>query len=344
MTRWAVVLAGGVGSRFWPLSTPERPKQLLPLVNSDPLLVNTLRRLEPIVPPERTLILTNASLTDAIAAIAPNVPRENIIAEPKPAGTAAALAWAALEVERRDGPDAAMLCVHADWAIGNDQGFRETLLAAEQAARVEQALVTVGVVPTRPDPGFGYIEPGAETGNGSRVVTRFVEKPTRDKAEMMMHNGYLWNSGIFVWTAGTFLSEVRAHTPEVAAALKTAESGLEAFFAAVKPISVDVGVMERSSRVRVLSGDFGWDDVGTWGALRRVKAEDAEGNVASGAVHALEAHGNVVHAEGNAVVLYGVSDLVVVTRDGLTLVTTTDKSSDLKALFNVLPQEILESK
>ncbi|HUQ47474.1 MAG TPA: sugar phosphate nucleotidyltransferase [Gemmatimonadaceae bacterium] len=344
MTRWAVVLAGGVGSRFWPLSTPDRPKQLLPLVNSDPLLVNTLRRLEPIVPPERTLILTNASLTDAVAAIAPNLPRENIIAEPKPAGTAAALAWAALEIERRDGPDAAMLCVHADWAIGDDAGFRDTLLAAERTAREEEALVTVGIVPTRPDPGFGYIEPGADTGSGSRVVTRFVEKPTREKAEMMMHNGYLWNSGIFVWTAGHFLSEVREHTPEVAAAFKAAESGLESFFAAVEPISVDVGVMERSSRVRVLSGDFGWDDVGTWGALRRVKPEDAGGNVSNGNVHAIGSRGNVVHAEGNTVVLYGVSDLVVITRDGLTLVTTTDKSSDLKELFSSLPPEMLETK
>ena len=344
MTRWAVVLAGGVGSRFWPLSTPDRPKQLLPLVNSKPLLVNTLSRLEPIVPPEHTLVLTNASLVEAIASIAPNLPRENIIAEPSPAGTAAALTWAALEIERRDGPDAAMLCVHADWAVGDDEGFRNTLLAAEQIARQEEALVTVGVVPTRPDPGFGYIEPGAETGTGSRVVTRFVEKPNREKAEMMMHNGYLWNSGIFVWTAGNFLREVRANTPEVAAALQAAESGLEAFFSAVKPISVDVGVMERSSRVRMLSGDFGWDDVGTWGALRRVKAEDAVGNVSSGTVHALESRGNVVHAEGNTVVLYGVSDLVVVTRDGLTLVTTTEKSADLKALFNALPPEILEGK
>ncbi len=160
MTRWAVILAGGVGSRFWPLSTPQRPKQLLPLVNDEPLLLNTLRRLEDIVSPERTLILTNASLADAVGALAPRIPSANIIAEPKPAGTAAALTWAAQEIERRDGPDAAMLCVHADWAIGDDAGFRETLLAAERTAREEDALVTVGIVPTRPDPGFGYIEPG----------------------------------------------------------------------------------------------------------------------------------------------------------------------------------------
>jgi mannose-1-phosphate guanylyltransferase len=344
MTRWAVILAGGVGSRFWPLSTPKRPKQLLPLVNDEPLLLNTINRLSEIVPPARTLVLTNASLVDAICALAPEVPRENIIAEPKPAGTAAALTWAAHEIEMRDGPDAAMLCVHADWSIGEDAAFRDTLLAAERVAREEDALVTVGVVPTRPDPGFGYIEPAGGDAANSRAVNRFVEKPDRQRAETMMHSGYLWNSGIFVWTVGTFLDEVRAHTPEVASALANADKGLETFFSAVKPVSVDVGVMERSNRVRVLSGDFGWDDVGTWGALRRVKPEDSEGNVTSGTVHAFEAKGNVVHAEGNSVVLYGVSDLVVVTRDGLTLVTTTDKSADLKSLIESLPPELAERK
>ena len=155
MTRWAVILAGGIGSRFWPLSTPVRPKQLLPLVNDKPLLVNTVERLNDLVPAVHVLILTNASLADAIADAVPSVPRENIIAEPKPAGTAAALTWAALEIEKRSGPDSTMICVHADWAIADDAGFRRALAAAERVAIEESALVTVGVVPTRPDPGFG---------------------------------------------------------------------------------------------------------------------------------------------------------------------------------------------
>src|SRR5688572_22157926 len=341
MTRWAVILAGGVGSRFWPLSTPERPKQLLPLVNDEPLLLNTFRRLGDIVPVERTLVLTNASLAKAISDAVPSLPRENIVAEPKPAGTAAALTWAAREIERRTGPESTMICVHADWAIADDAGFRAALLAAEATAVDEQSLVTVGIVPTRPDPGFGYIQPGDPTDSGARMVTRFVEKPDRARAESMVHDGYLWNSGIFAWRVGDFLSEVRAHTPEVAPALaENADRGLDAFFAAVKTISVDVGVLERSDKVRVVPGDFGWDDVGTWGALRRVKPEDESGNVTSGEVVALEAKGNVVHAEGNTVVLYGVSDLVVVTRGGLTLVTTTDRSADLKTLVDSLPTHL----
>ena len=340
MTRWAVILAGGVGSRFWPLSTPDRPKQLLPLVNDRPLLVNTVERLSELVPPSQVLILTNASLADAIAKAVPTVPRNNIIAEPKPAGTAAALTWAALEIERRTGPESTMICVHADWAIADDNGFRNALAAAERVAIEESALVTVGVVPTRPDPGFGYIQPGEKTESGARSVTRFVEKPDRRRAESMLHEGYLWNSGIFAWRVGDFLEEVRLHTTEVSKALPRAAEGLGPFFDAVVPVSVDVGVLERSRRVRVVPGDFGWDDVGTWGALRRVKPEDESGNVTSGEVFSLDARGNVVHAEGAAVVLFDVSDLVVVTRGNLTLVTTTERSADLKTLIDSLPKHL----
>jgi mannose-1-phosphate guanylyltransferase len=341
MTRWAVILAGGVGSRFWPLSTPERPKQLLPLVNDKPLLINTFDRLGDIVPVERTLVLTNAGLADAIGRAVPSLPPKNIIAEPRPAGTAAALTWAATEIERRSGKDSTMICVHADWAIADDAGFRAALLAAEAVAASDQALVTVGIVPTRADPGFGYIQPGRQTESGAREVVRFVEKPDRTRAEWMVHEGYFWNSGIFAWRVGDFLAEVRAHTPEVSEALDSTDD-LASFFAAVKSVSVDVGVLERSKRVRVIAGEFGWDDVGTWGALRRVKAADAGGNVTSGDVFAFESTGNVVHAEGNSVVMYGVADLVVVTKGGLTVVTTTERSADLKTLIDSLPPHLRE--
>jgi len=344
MTRWAVILAGGVGSRFWPLSTPDRPKQLLPLVNDKPLLVNTAERLSKLVGSDRILVLTNSSLVDAVARALPEVPVENIIAEPKPAGTAGALAWAAREIEERSGSEATMICVHADWAIADDAAFVVALAAAERVAVEESALVTVGVVPTRPDPGFGYIQTGEETESGALRVARFVEKPDRVRAESMVHDGYLWNSGIFAWRVGDFLDEIRALTPEVSTALARAEDGLSEFFNAVIPISVDVGVLERSSRVRVVPAEFGWDDVGTWGALRRIKAEDETGNVTSGDVFALDARGNVVHAEGTSVVLYGVSDLVVVARAGLTLVTTTDRSADLKRLVDSLPQSLRDQR
>ena len=340
MSGWAVVLAGGVGSRFWPLSTPQRPKQLLPLVGHRSLLGDTLARLTPLAPPERTLVLTNASLAERTAALAPALPRENVIAEPKPAGTAAALAWAAAEIARRAGDDTLMTCVHADWAIGDAPAFVDTLRTAGRVADRERALVTVGIVPTRPDPGFGYIQCGEPAGHEAFHVARFAEKPDRATAERMVREGYLWNSGIFVWRVGDFLDEVNAHTPEVAPALASAGHDLAAFFAAVRPVSVDVGVLERSRRVLVIPGRFGWDDVGTWAALQRVRPRDASGNAVSGRAHALDAADNVVHAEGNAVVLYGVSGLVVVTRDGLTLVTTVERSAELKTLIDSLPDDL----
>jgi mannose-1-phosphate guanylyltransferase len=343
MNRWAVVLAGGVGSRFWPVSTPARPKQLLPLATAEPLLRDALTRLAPLVPAAQTLVLTNASLVEPIAALAPEIPRDNLIAEPRPAGTAAALAWAAHQIARRGGREAVMISVHADWAIADAEGFRAALSRAADAATEHQALVTVGIVPDRSDPGFGYIQPGAVVRGEVKKVARFVEKPDRARAEGMVRDGYLWNSGIFVWRAGDFLDELTAHTPEVAPHLSAHPNDLQAFFAAVTTgISVDVGVLERSDRVLMVAGDFGWDDVGTWAALRRVRARDAQGNAMNGLVHALNANDNVVHAESGAVVLYGVSDLVVVTKNGLTLVTTVDKASDLKTLIESLPAAITQ--
>jgi len=299
------------------------------------------------VPAEHTLVVTNASLVLAVRALLPELPPENVIGEPRAAGTAPALAWAAATIARRGRAEDVMICVHADWAIGNDVEFRATLARAAALAEHEQSLVTVGIVPARADPGFGYIEPGAPVdgtaSDGARRVARFAEKPNRETAARMVASGYLWNSGIFVWRAGDFLAEVRARSPEVAPALPYAESGdIATFFSSVTPISVDEGVLERSPRVLVIPGDFGWDDVGTWAALHRVRDRDDSGNATFGDVHAVKASNNVVHAEAGSVVLYGVSDLVVVTREGLTLVTTKDRAAELKQLLDALPPSVRE--
>jgi mannose-1-phosphate guanylyltransferase len=339
VSRWAVVLAGGVGARFWPLSTPERPKQLLPLVTDKPLLVDAVDRLAAIVEPVRTLVLTNESLVKSIRRLLPAIPRENIIAEPRPAGTAAALTWAALAIERRDDKNATMISVHADWFIGNDVQFREVLLEAEEVAQKTHTLVTVGIVPTRADQGFGYIQAVNPNKKGGSPVKRFVEKPDRARAEKMRSEGYLWNSGIFVWSVGDFLAQVKQHTPELAKALALdRDAEASEFFASVaKPVSVDVGVLERSKNVTVIPGDFGWDDIGTWAALGRVRDKDEFGNVTIGAVHMLDCSDNVVRTDSGTVVIYGVDNLVVVVHDGLTLVTTREKAADLKRLVESLP-------
>ena len=342
MSRWAVILAGGVGARFWPLSTPRRPKQLLPLVSDAPLLADTVTRLAALVPAERTLIVTNASLAESVRAMLPQLPADNVIAEPRAAGTAPAIAWAATTIVRRGAPDDVIICVHADWAIGDDEEFRATLARAADVAERQRSLVTVGIVPARPDPGFGYIEPGDAVADARRVK-RFVEKPNRETAARMVASGYLWNSGIFVWRASDFLDEVRAHSPEVAPWLLLAQAGdIDRFFAEVQPISVDEAVLERSARVLVIPGDFGWDDVGTWAALHRVRRRDEFGNATFGDVHSVRAANNVVHAEGGSVVLYGVDDLVVVSRDGMTLVTTKELAAELKTLLDALPKGVRE--
>ncbi len=337
MSLWTVILAGGVGSRFWPISTPTQPKQLLPLVTGQPMLRDAVDRLLPLVPGDRMLILTNAGLEPAIAAMLPDVPRQNIICEPRPAGTAAALAWAARIIRDQD-PDAIMLSVHADWAISDAEGFRAALRRAASVAEAHDALVTVGVTPTRPDPGFGYIETGERTDEDAMRVARFLEKPDRVRAGELIAAGCLWNSGIFVWRASRFLQEVDAHCPEVSRA--KSETTLEGFFGAVQSISVDVGVLERSDRVFVVPGAFGWDDVGTWAALRRVRPGDAAGNALHGDVTAVMSSGNVAHADGQSIVLYGVSDLVVVAIDGLTVVTTQEHATDLKTLIDALPARL----
>jgi mannose-1-phosphate guanylyltransferase len=338
---WIVILAGGVGSRFWPVSTPERPKQLLPLVSLAPMLRDTIDRVQALAPPERTLILTNAALVPAVRKVAPEIPAANLIAEPRPAGTAAALAWAAHEIARRGGPEALMISVHADAAIGNVDVFLAALSHAGDAARSENALLTVGIVPRFADTGLGYIEPGGVVAGTLRRVARFVEKPDRARAEAMVAAGCLWNSGIFAWRAGVLLAELRAHCPEISAPLDANPSSLEAFFGAVTtPIAIDTGVLERSARVMVVPGDFDWSDVGTWAALRAVRQADSHGNVPSGTTFLRDSHGNVVHAEGPTVVLYGVDDLVVVSTKGMTLVTTVERAADLKTLLDSLPEEV----
>jgi mannose-1-phosphate guanylyltransferase len=342
---WVVILAGGVGSRFWPLSSPERPKQFLPLLSDQPMLRDTLDRLAPVAPADRTLVLTNAELAMGVRAIAPELPADHVLAEPRPAGTAAALAWAASRIAKLAGPDAIMISVHADWAIADVPKFREALtLAAAEAVRT-QGLVTVGIVPSHADTGLGYIEVGAATDGPAQRVARFAEKPSQERANALVAEGAMWNSGIFAWPVDVFLDELAALCPSVARPLAAAGDDASAFFAGVKdPIAVDVGVLERSSKVFVLPGSFGWNDVGTWAALRGVRASDADGNVAHGRVQLRDSADNVVYAAGAHVVLYGVRGLVVVEHDGVVLVTTEEKARNLKPLLETLPRDLRERR
>jgi len=338
--RWAVVLAGGVGSRFWPLSTAARPKQLLPLAGARPLVVESVARLAGVVPPERVLLVTSLALQRAIQDALPDVPRTNVLAEPFAASTAPALAWATARASGSDA-SATVLSVHADWTVGDPAAFRSAAGAALDLAEREGAIVTVGARATRPEIGYGYIVPGEPVGGNARKILRFVEKPSAAEAARLIASGALWNTGMFAWTAARFFEEIARHTPELASALPALESGdVEAFYRAAKPVSVDVGLFERTKAGAVVPGDFGWDDVGSWAALPRVRAADGAGNVAVGAVHAVDATGCVVWSEDGPTVLDGVADLVVVRARGIVLVTTRERAPHLKELLARLPPEV----
>ncbi len=342
---WAIVFAGGIGSRFWPLSTPARPKPLLALVSGQTLIEETVGRLQPTIPPERVLILTSRDIAPAIRSVTKDVPEENVLVEPHPLGTAAALAWGAQELMRRAGPSAMCVAVHADLAVDFPEEFRRTLRRAAAYAARESAMVSVGIVPSRPETGFGYIVPGEPldadyplSRGGAVAVARYVEKPSELEALGMIDDGCRWHGGILVGSAETILAELRAHTPEVAGGLDAlAHGNLPGFVGMVRATSLERGLLERTARLLVIQGEFGWDDVGTWASLRRARELDDDGNGAVGQVHFVEADCNVVHAERGTVVVYGVSRMLVVTLDGLTFVTSLERATDLRPLLDALP-------
>lgn len=342
---WAVIFAGGIGTRFWPVSTPQRPKQLLALVNERPLLADTIARLSPLVPPERVLVVTSADIAQALHHAVPEIPQANMLVEPRPLGTAAALAWGAQEVARRAGPNTVFCAMHADLATSSPDAFRETVRRAALLAAIEPVLVAIGARPTRCETGFGYLQPGAPLDpfvsrmeGGACMVEHFVEKPTAALVDMLIDSGALWNTGIFVWRAKVVLAEIEVHVSEVRHGLPLLAAGDTAAFAAcVTSISIDRGLLERSDNVVVLPGDFGWDDVGTWASLRRVRELDDTGNGIMGDVHCVDASGNVVHADDGCVVAYGISGMLVVSIRGLTFVTTLERASELGPLLDALP-------
>jgi mannose-1-phosphate guanylyltransferase len=337
--RWAVLLAGGSGTRFWPLSTPETPKQLLPLAGSGSSAEDAVERLAGLIPRERTLVVAGAALADRLQARL-KLPAANLLVEARAASTAPALIWATWEAQRRD-PEAEVLSLHADWTVGDAVAFRRTADLALSTARRHDRLVTVGMVPSRPETGFGYIVPGPPLDDAARSVSRFSEKPDAATALDLMAAGALWNSGLFAWTASRLLAEVQAHTPEVARVLPAlAADDVERFFREVEPISIDVGLLERSRAVAVVRGEFAWDDVGTWQALTRVRPKDTRGNVIVGDAFLHESEDCVVWSDHDPIVLYGVKELVVVQANGRILVMPAERAASMKQLLDALPPAI----
>jgi mannose-1-phosphate guanylyltransferase len=337
---WVTVLAGGIGSRFWPASTPAAPKPLLALASDRPLLVDTLERARRLAPRDRIRILAGSHLVAPFTGAATGLEADDFWIEPAARGTGPVLAWAAWKALQAD-PDAVLVSLHSDHVIEPVEAFVGLIHDAVAVADDERCLVTIGAVPDRPETGYGYLQPGASLADGrARRVDAFHEKPDPETAARYLAEGFLWNTGIFVWRADVLLDEVRAHAPEIAAALpRLDEGGAEAFFADVASISVDVAVLERSTRVACLASTFQWDDVGTWDALARTRGSDAAGNVVVGPGRIVDGRGNLVWSDGPPVVLWGVEDLVTVQANGVTLVFPRDRAPDLKKLLAELPDE-----
>ncbi len=339
--QWAVLLAGGSGTRFWPLSSPSRPKQLLPLAGPRASAEESVDRLAGFVPPERMLMVTGASMAPHLMARLP-IPPENYLIEPRAASTGPALAWATLEACRRD-PEAVVLSMHADWIVQDAAAFVATAACAVDAASRHHRLITVGVVPSRPETGFGYIVPGERLDSAARAVERFVEKPDAARALDLMAEGALWNSGLFAWRAADLRREIEAHTNEIAPYLERLDRGdVAGFFRDVREVSIDVGVLERSRAVAVVVGDFAWDDIGTWEALARVRPRDRRGNVVHGPVTLVDCSDCIVWNDGQPLVLSGVRELVVVQANGRTLILDRARAPSLKKTLDELPPAVRE--
>lgn len=338
-----MVLAGGVGSRFWPVSTPARPKQLLPLASPRPLIADTIDRISPLVPLDRVRVLAGDALVEPILEAVDGITERHFFIEPQARGTGPVLLWAAHRIAARD-PDAVMVSLHADHVIRPEPAFRDLVATAAAAADHHDRLFTVGVRPSRPETGYGYIRLGEPLDNtGAHAVEAFVEKPDAATAESYVRSGeYLWNSGIFIWRVSRLLAEARAVAPELADLLPLLDAGdTEEFFAVAPRISVDEALLERSRRVGVMAATFDWDDVGTWDAIARTREPDRSGNVGIGDARMVESHGSVVWNETDEpVVVFGAEDLVVVRVEGVTLVLPRKRAADLKHLLDALPAEI----
>ncbi|HVT06009.1 MAG TPA: mannose-1-phosphate guanylyltransferase [Polyangia bacterium] len=347
---FAVILGGGAGTRLWPSSRRARPKQLLSLGGRESLLAAAVRRARDIVGLEHTLIVTAADQEAAVRADIPSLPPENVVAEPMPRNTAAAVGLGALTAARRAGPDAVIAVFPADPFIGDEPAFDRLVRLAIAEAR--ETIVTIGVRPTHAETGYGYIRLGTRLARPQGTdpvheVGAFVEKPDLPTAEKYLASGqYLWNSGMFFLTAGRMLDESRRHLPGLGALLDAAlaapdpGAAIARGYKDVPSISIDNGIMEKTGGLRVIPGEFGWNDVGSWAALPAMRPADGRGNVVLGEATLIDGDGSIVVAEEGApfVGVVGVRDLVVVaTRDAI-LVVPRDRAQDVRKVVDAAKQ------
>lgn len=342
-------MAGGSGTRFWPQSRKRRPKQLLKIAGDKTMIRATVERILPVISFERIMVVTSASHVEEIKAEVPELAEKMVVAEPQGRNTAPCIALAAYKIAKED-PDAVMAVLPADHLIGKQNEFRRALRSAAKAASTADYLITFGVVPDRPETGYGYIEVGSEALRGGDTpvfqVKGFVEKPDRARAEGYLAAGnYLWNSGMFIWKVSTIIEAFRRHCPSISTAVETIAPDLntpgepEAIrkaYESMESISIDYAIMERASNVLVLPIDVEWNDVGSWASLHDVWDKDDSGNAVAGAFLGLDAAGCVVFSPHKLTALLGVDDLVVVDTPDALLICRKDRAQDVRNLHATL--------
>jgi mannose-1-phosphate guanylyltransferase len=356
---YAVIMAGGGGTRLWPVSRKEKPKQLLPLLGQETLFQSTVNRLENLFPPERILVVTVAEQAELMKKQAPAIPGENYIIEPAPRGTASVVALAAAVLKKRD-PQASMAILTSDHFIRDKDLFRYLIRTAFQVAAREY-LVTLGITPTFPSTGYGYIEQGEPLEGEYQYpvykVRRFREKPDQATAEQLLRSGeHSWNSGMFVWKANAILAEIERQMPELSKVIRQIsdawdtpdrEDVLRSVWMDIQPQTIDYGIMEKAERVAVLpAGGLGWSDVGSWDSLFEVLFPDFNGNVPVNAQHLLlDTHNTLVYGNGNErlIVTIGIDDVVVVDAGDVLLVCKTDQSQKVRDVVEHLKKHNQET-
>ncbi len=351
MNRYAVIMAGGRGERFWPKSRSDRPKQFLTLAGNRSLLQQSVDRIKKMFNDDHIYIVLGRHHLKLAQEQLPELPSENFIVEPAGRNTAPCIGLAAVHIQKRD-PDAGMLVFPADHLIKGDKKFLECLDKGFSWASRDDALVTIGIVPTRPETGYGYIERDAETKDQNPSVfsvKRFIEKPDLPRAEKFYgDNRYYWNSGIFIWRVPVILQRMEEEMPALYEGLQRIEAAigtdgqatvLEEVFPHLPAISIDYGIMEKSPRILMVEGNFGWDDLGSWGALAEIADADENGMAVHGHFVGFDNENCYIQSEGSLIAAVGLQNLVIVQDGDVILVCPRHRTQDVKELVRLLKED-----
>ena len=352
---YAVIMAGGKGTRFWPRSRERRPKQLINIVGQRSMVQQTIARIANLLPVEDVLVVTGDAHGEELRRQLAELPPENILLEPVGRNTAACIGLAALLVQHRD-PRAVMVVLPADHLITDEELFLSALRAAVAMARKEPALITLGIRPASPETGYGYIETGDQVDKAQEhefyKVISFHEKPELERAKDYLEKGnFFWNSGMFVWQAEAILTAMKSYLPGLYADLQRLKPFLDTdelereinrIYPDLESISIDYGVMEKADNVLMIPADFGWNDLGSWASMAQIWPKDDQGNAHQGEIMTMESRGNVVFCEEKLCVLLGVDDLIVVDTEEALLVCPVNRAQDIGKILDLMKQRGME--